>query len=52
MTFAVQILEVVLDSNQDALLRINFGIHMLDMACDHAVVGVWDAFGGSRKNVS
>jgi len=44
--------DVVLDSNQDALLRINFDVTMLDMACDHVTVGVWDAFGTERMNIN
>eukprot|EP00401_Gymnodinium_catenatum_P030103 CAMPEP_0117459772 /NCGR_PEP_ID=MMETSP0784-20121206/1654_1 /TAXON_ID=39447 /ORGANISM="" /LENGTH=464 /DNA_ID=CAMNT_0005253403 /DNA_START=73 /DNA_END=1467 /DNA_ORIENTATION=+ len=44
--------DIVLDSNQDSLLRINFDVHMLDMACDHVTVGVWDAFGTERMNIT
>jgi len=44
--------DIVLDSNQDSLLRINFDVHMLDMACDHLTVGVWDAFGTERMNIT
>jgi len=44
--------DVVLDSNQDSLLRINFDVSMLDMACDHVTVGVWDAFGTERMNIT
>jgi len=44
--------EVVLDSNQDSQLQINFDVTMLDMSCDHVTVGVWDAFGTERMNVS
>mmetsp|Transcript_16683 Transcript_16683/g.37562 ORF Transcript_16683/g.37562 Transcript_16683/m.37562 type:complete len:467 (+) Transcript_16683:110-1510(+) len=43
---------VMIDSNQDALLRINFDVHMLDMACDFVTVGVWDAFGTERMNIT
>jgi len=44
--------DVVLDSNQDSQLRINFDVSMLDMACDHVTVGVWDAFGTERMNIT
>jgi len=43
---------IVLDSNQDEMLRINFDIHMFDLACDHATVGVWDSFGNDRQNIT
>lgn len=44
--------EIVIDSNQDSLLRINFDVHMLDMGCDHVSVGIWDAFGSDRMNIT
>jgi len=44
--------DIVIDSNQDSLLRINFDVHMLDMACEHLTVGVWDAFGTDRMNIT
>jgi len=44
--------DIVLDSNQDSLLRINFDVHMLDISCDHVTVGVWDAFGTERMNIT
>lgn len=43
---------IQVDSNQDSQLRINFDVHMLDMACDHITVGVWDAFGTERMNIT
>lgn len=43
---------IVIDSNQDRLLRINFDVHMFDLACDHVTVGVWDAFGSDRQNIT
>jgi thiol-disulfide isomerase/thioredoxin len=43
---------IVIDSNQDELLRINFDVHMLDLACEHVTVGVWDAFGVDRRNIT
>lgn len=44
--------EIVIDSNQDSLLRINFDVHMLDVACEHVGVGIWDAFGNDRLNIT
>lgn len=44
--------DIVIDSNQDSLLRINFDVSMMDMACDHVTVGVWDAFGTDRMNIT
>eukprot|EP01065_Artemidia_motanka_P010726 TRINITY_DN15740_c0_g1_i1.p1 TRINITY_DN15740_c0_g1~~TRINITY_DN15740_c0_g1_i1.p1 ORF type:complete len:473 (+),score=171.29 TRINITY_DN15740_c0_g1_i1:64-1482(+) len=43
---------IVMDSNQDKLLRINFDIHMHDLACDYVSVGVWDSFGSDRLNIT
>lgn len=50
--FAKPRTDIVLDSNQDADLRINFDVHMLDIACDYVTVGVWDAFGTERMNIT
>merc|ERR1712232_310212 len=44
--------DIVLDTNQDSPLRINFDVHMLDMSCDFVTVGVWDAFGSERMNIT
>mmetsp|Transcript_15615 Transcript_15615/g.33927 ORF Transcript_15615/g.33927 Transcript_15615/m.33927 type:complete len:468 (-) Transcript_15615:287-1690(-) len=44
--------QVVIDSNTDSLLRINFDVEMIDINCDHVTVGVWDAFGTEKMNVS
>lgn len=44
--------QIVIDSNQDAQLRINFDVTMLDMSCDNVAVGVWDAFGTEKMNIS
>lgn len=44
--------DVALDSNQDSMLNINFDVTMLDMSCDHVTVGVWDAFGSERMNIT
>jgi len=49
---AKQRTDIVIDSNQDSQLRINFDVHMLDMNCDHVTVGVWDAFGSDRMNIT
>lgn len=43
---------VVLDSNTDALLRINFNITMLDLQCDYATVDVVDVLGTNSMNVT
>eukprot|EP00927_Polykrikos_kofoidii_P054722 TRINITY_DN49105_c0_g1_i1.p1 TRINITY_DN49105_c0_g1~~TRINITY_DN49105_c0_g1_i1.p1 ORF type:complete len:503 (-),score=61.58 TRINITY_DN49105_c0_g1_i1:108-1616(-) len=43
---------LAIDSDESALLRINFDITMLDLACDHASLGVFDAYGNSRENVT
>lgn len=43
---------LVIDQNEDATLRINFDVHMLDMSCDYMTVGVWDAFGTERMNIT
>lgn len=43
---------IVVDTNQDELLKINFDVTMLDMACDHLTLGIWDAFGTERFNVT
>lgn len=43
---------IVVDSNQDTSLQINFDVTMLDIVCDHVTVGVWDAFGTERMNVT
>jgi thiol-disulfide isomerase/thioredoxin len=44
--------DVLLDTNQDSQLQINFDVTMHDMACDHVTVGVWDAFGTERMNIT
>merc|ERR1719191_934533 len=43
---------ILMDSNQDQLLKINFDVHMYDLACDHLSVGVWDSFGSDRMNIT
>jgi hypothetical protein len=44
--------DIVLDSNQDEMLRINFDVQFYDMSCEHLTVGVWDAFGSERMNIT
>lgn len=49
---AKPVTQILVDSNQDSLLRINFDVTMLDLSCDYVTVGVWDAFGTDRMNIS
>eukprot|EP00927_Polykrikos_kofoidii_P081020 TRINITY_DN78112_c0_g1_i1.p1 TRINITY_DN78112_c0_g1~~TRINITY_DN78112_c0_g1_i1.p1 ORF type:complete len:463 (+),score=74.65 TRINITY_DN78112_c0_g1_i1:59-1447(+) len=44
--------DIVLDSNSDKYLQIIFDVHMLDLPCDYVTVGVWDAFGSERMNIT
>jgi len=44
--------KIAVDANQDELLKINFDVSMLDVDCDHLTVGVWDAFGTERLNIT
>lgn len=44
--------QIVIDSNEDPNLKINFDVTMYDMLCDHVTVGVWDAFGTERMNIT
>ncbi|CAE8710072.1 unnamed protein product [Polarella glacialis] len=41
-----------IDSDQSELLRVHFDVTMLDVACDYATIGVFDAFGNVRSNVT
>ncbi|CAM9233585.1 unnamed protein product [Chrysoparadoxa australica] len=43
---------VMLDTNQDAKLRINFNITMTDLPCEYATVDVLDVLGTNRVNVT
>lgn len=43
---------VILDTNADTRLRINFNITMMDLSCDYAVVDVYDVLGTNVQNVS
>jgi thiol-disulfide isomerase/thioredoxin len=43
---------VVLDTNQDPYLRINFNLTMLDLPCDFAAVDVVDVIGTNRMNIT
>jgi len=44
--------KIVIDTNQDSMLQINFDVSMLDIACDYVTVGAWDAFGTERMNLT
>lgn len=44
--------DMSLDSSQDAQLRINFDVQFYDMPCDFLTVGMWDAFGTERMNIT
>mmetsp|Transcript_2092 Transcript_2092/g.6207 ORF Transcript_2092/g.6207 Transcript_2092/m.6207 type:complete len:481 (+) Transcript_2092:175-1617(+) len=52
--FVVQSVEtgVVLDTNPDQLLRINFNVTMLDLPCEYAAVDVVDVIGTNQMNVT
>jgi len=43
---------VLIDSNSDAMLRINFNITVMDMPCEFAVVDVVDVLGTRNDNVT
>ena len=43
---------VMLDTNSDTLLRINFNVTMLDLQCDYAAVDVVDVLGTNSMNVT
>ncbi len=43
---------VVIDSNSDAMLRINFNITMMDLPCEFAVIDVVDILGTRSDNVT
>lgn len=43
---------IVIDGNQDETLKINFDVTMIDIDCEHVTVGVWDAFGTERFNIT
>eukprot|EP01059_Diplonema_ambulator_P006724 TRINITY_DN16336_c0_g1_i1.p1 TRINITY_DN16336_c0_g1~~TRINITY_DN16336_c0_g1_i1.p1 ORF type:complete len:491 (+),score=97.93 TRINITY_DN16336_c0_g1_i1:60-1475(+) len=44
---------IVMDSNQDKMLKINFDVTMSDLSCDHVTVGVYShGFGGDRLNIT
>eukprot|EP01062_Namystynia_karyoxenos_P058731 TRINITY_DN50213_c0_g1_i1.p2 TRINITY_DN50213_c0_g1~~TRINITY_DN50213_c0_g1_i1.p2 ORF type:complete len:518 (+),score=126.60 TRINITY_DN50213_c0_g1_i1:82-1554(+) len=43
---------LIVDSSTDLMLRINFDIHVHDLACEYTSVGVWDSFGTDRINLS
>ncbi|CAE7532852.1 PDIL5-3 [Symbiodinium necroappetens] len=41
-----------IDSDQSELLRISFNVSIADLSCDYATVGVFDAFGNVRSNLT
>jgi len=43
---------VMLDTNAETLLRINFNVTMLDLQCDYAAVDVVDVLGTNSMNVT
>eukprot|EP01063_Lacrimia_lanifica_P022762 TRINITY_DN30294_c0_g1_i1.p1 TRINITY_DN30294_c0_g1~~TRINITY_DN30294_c0_g1_i1.p1 ORF type:complete len:505 (+),score=234.88 TRINITY_DN30294_c0_g1_i1:94-1515(+) len=43
---------IVMDSNQDELLKINFDVTLHDLPCSYVSVGVWDSFGSDRLNIT
>jgi thiol-disulfide isomerase/thioredoxin len=43
---------IEMDSNEDKVLQINFDIEMFDIGCLYVTVGVWDAFGSDRLNIT
>ena len=40
---------VILDTNADTQLRINFNITLMDLACDYAAVDVYDVLGTNTQ---
>lgn len=40
---------VILDTNADVQLRINFNITMLDMSCEFATIDVYDVLGTNTQ---
>lgn len=43
---------IALDETQEAQIRLNFNITLLDLHCDFVSVDVWDALGTNRQNVT
>lgn len=43
---------ISLDENEEAQIRLNFNITLLDLHCDFVSVDVWDALGTNRQNVT
>ena len=43
---------VILDTNADTQLRINFNITMMDLACDYAAIDVYDVLGTNTQNIT
>ena len=46
------ITNVVLDPNQDPLIRINFNITVLDIPCEYAMIDVVDILGTRNNNIT
>ena len=44
--------QILMDRNQDKLLRLHFDVLFHDLPCKHLVVGVWDSFGSERLNIT
>merc|ERR1719409_2153367 len=44
--------QIIMDSNMNSQLRINFNVTMLDMSCDYATVDLYDVVGTNAMNVS
>jgi len=43
---------VILDTNSDTQLRINFNITLMDLSCDYASVDVYDVLGTNTQNLT
>jgi len=43
---------VILDTNSDAQLRINFNITLMDLSCEFATIDVYDVLGTNTQNIS
>mmetsp|Transcript_18225 Transcript_18225/g.41186 ORF Transcript_18225/g.41186 Transcript_18225/m.41186 type:complete len:471 (-) Transcript_18225:142-1554(-) len=41
---------IVMDQNNEALMKINFDIMLYDLPCKYLKLGVWDKFGEERMN--
>ena len=43
---------VILDTNADTQLRINFNITMIDLSCDYTAIDVYDVLGTNTQNIT